>query len=517
MTYDHIVVGAGSSGIPLAVRLSEDPGVRVLLVEAGGEAAGIESIASPPLWPANFLSPVDWSEQTEPQPGTAGRQHLAVRGKVMGGSSAINAMVFIRGDRAVYDGWASSGAPGWDYDAVLPYFKRCETSHRGDRRFRGSDGPLRPAPAAQPNPISTAFVAACVESGYPGADDLNADHLEGAALHDLNIVDGVRQSTADAYLTADVRARGNLDILAEASVQRLLLSGDRCVGVEVLHEGVGREIAGSEVILSAGAIGSPRLLMLSGIGPADDLREIGIEVVTDLPGVGRNMQDHPILGVVFEATRPIPPATTNLAEASLFWRSTPDADVADLQIMFHHIPFAPPQFAPPANACTLAVGNMCPRSSGHVRLPSANPADAPVISPGYLGDQADVDKFIVAIETIREIAQAPALADWGLTEALPGPAATSREALEHFIRQAVLPYNHVSGTCRMGNGRDSVVDPDLRVHGIRGLRVADASIMPRIVNANTHAAAVMIGERAAGLIRESSSESRESAGSTITV
>jgi choline dehydrogenase len=500
-SYDYIVVGAGSAGCAVAARLSEDPGKTVLLLEAGQESAGVEAISSPPLWPTNFMSAVDWGYQTEPQSGTDDRQHLCVRGKVMGGSSAINAMVFVRGDRAVYDAWADSGATGWDYDSLLPYFKRSETSPSGDARFRGSAGPLRPAPAEQPNPISVAFVQACVESGYAGVEDLNVDRLEGAALHDLNIVDGVRQSSSDAYLTASVRSRPNLEVMTGALVRRLIISEARCTGVEVDQQGARLELLASEVVLSAGSIGSPQLLMLSGIGPADHLKQLGIDVVADLPGVGQNLVDHEILPVVFEATRPIPPATANLAEASLFWRSTPDAAIADLQIMFHHIPIAPPTFAVPANACTFAIGNMTPRSSGQVLLRTADPEDAPTISPNYLSAQTDVDRLIIGIETVRKLAKAPAFAEWGLSDILPGPSASTAEALDHFVREAVFPYNHASGTCRMGTGPDCVVDGELRVHGVTGLRVADASIIPTIPNANPHAAAVMIGERAADLVR----------------
>src|SRR4051794_20734449 len=269
--YDYVIVGAGSAGCVLAARLSEDPAASVLLLEAGGEASGIEAIADPRLWPANAKTDVDWGYDTEVEPGT-GRSHVFARGKVIGGSSAINGMIFLRGDPMVYDAWANAGNPGWAFESVLPYFKRSETVQGRDRRFRGSEGPLRPAPAARPHPIARSFIDACVHAGYPRVDDVNGESRDGVALHDLNIVDGMRQSASDAYLTAAVRARPNLVIEPGTRVLRLLLESHRCVGVGVAAEGVQRDIrATEEVILSAGAIDTPRLLMLSGIGPADEL------------------------------------------------------------------------------------------------------------------------------------------------------------------------------------------------------------------------------------------------------
>src|SRR3954454_6540769 len=497
--YDYVIVGAGSAGCVLAARLSENPDTSVLLLEAGGEGSGVEAIADPRLWPANAKTDVDWGYDTEAQPGT-GRSHPFARGRVIGGSSAINGMIFLRGDPTVYDAWASAGNPGWDFESVLPYFKRSETVHGRDRRFRGSEGPLRPAPVARPHPIARSFMDACVEAGHPRADDVNGASRGGVALHDLNIVDGVRQSAADAYLTAAVRARANLVIESGTRVLRLLLETDRCVGVAVLADGVLRDIhAAEEVIVSAGAIDTPRLLMLSGIGPADELAQVGIDVAMDLPAVGRNLQDHTVTGVIYEARRTIPPATANHGEATLLWRSSPAEPACDLQLMMLDVPLT--SLPTPANCCTLLVGNLRPASRGSTRLRSADPAQPPLIAPNYLTEESDLERLLLGIATAREVAAAPAFDDWGLREALPGPDASARGDLIAFIRAATETYNHVSGTCRMGAGDESVVDSTLKLHGVEALRIADASIMPTIPNANTHATVVMIGEKAADLMR----------------
>jgi choline dehydrogenase len=309
----------------------------------------------------------------------------------------------------------------------------------------------------------------------------------------------MRQSAPDAYRPAAARPRPNLVIESGTRVLRLLLDAGRCVGVSVVADGVQRDIrAAAEVILSAGAIDTPRLLLLSGIGPADELAQLGIDVAVDLPAVGRNLQDHTVTGVIYEAQRTIAPGTAN-GEASLRWRSSAAEPAGDLHLLMLDVPLT--AMPVPANCCTLLVGNLRPAGRGATRLRSADPAQPPIIASDLLGEESDLEKVLLGVATAREIAAEPAFAEWGLREVLPGPDATGREALVAFVRDATETYNHVSGTCRMGPGDDSVVDATLRVHGLEALRVADASIAPTIPNANTHATVVMIGEKAADLVR----------------
>jgi choline dehydrogenase-like flavoprotein len=375
----------------------------------------------------------------------------------------------------LYDAWASAGNPGWDFESVLPYFKRSETVQGRDRRFRGNEGPLRPAPVARPNPIALSFIDACVEAGHPRADDPNGASRDGVALHDLNIVDGVRQSAADAYLTAAVRGRPNLVIedarpSAAAGVRSVRRRGRGADGVQ-------RDIrASAEVILSAGAIDTPRLLMLSGIGPADELTELGIDVAVDLPAVGRNLQDHTVTGLVYEARRTIPPGTANHGEASLLWRSSPAEPACDVHLVM--VDVAITSMAMPANCCTLLVANLRRASSGSTKLRSTDPGQPPLVAPNFLGEASELEKVLLGLATAREIAAAPAFRDWGLREVLPGPDTRDCEALTAFVRAATEPYNHASGTCRMGPGDDSVVD------STQGARAGGAARRGRINRAD---------------------------------
>jgi choline dehydrogenase len=500
--YDYVVVGSGSAGGTIATRLSEDGDVSVLLIEAGGSPDEVAQIAIPPAWPAIWGSAADWAFMTTPQGGTGGVAHAWPRGKVLGGSSTINAMVHLRGHRADFDRWAYDGNVGWDYDHVLPYFQRMEDCPGRDTQYRGAGGPLQPARAAEPNPTSAAFIEAARELGHPVNDDFNGHESEGAGWHDLLIRDGQRHSVAAAYL-APAASRENLTIATRATARRLTFAGSRCTGVEYDHDGRAEQVtARREVIVSAGVIGSPQLLLLSGVGPADDLRALGVPVVADLPGVGANLHDHPLLGIVYEASQPVPPPTSNLAESSMFWRSDPRAVVPDLQFMFIHVPFHPPTLEAPANSFTIAVGVMHPVSRGTLRLRSADPAEPPEIDPAYLSDDADVRALLRGIAKARELAATDAFAPWLAREVLPGGDVLDEAALRDFIARGTGTYYHPVGTCRMGIDRLAVVDPQLRVHGVEGLRVADASIMPSIVTANTNPASIMIGEKAADLVRD---------------
>ncbi|MEV0275818.1 GMC family oxidoreductase N-terminal domain-containing protein [Streptomyces sp. NPDC050610] len=499
--YDYIVVGAGSAGCVVAARLTEDPGRTVLLIETGPPDTKPE-LATPSAWPGLGGTEVDHGYSTVPQPGMGGAAHPYPRGRTLGGSSAINAMVFLRGHRADYDRWAAAGCAGWGYDALLPVFRRMETVAGKDPAYRGDSGPMRPAPVSGGNPLSQVFVDAAVAAGHPETDDFNGARQEGVGWHDLNIVDGRRQSVASGYLHPVRAGRPDLTVSTGSHVRRLLLDRGRCTGVEFLRRGeTVTAYARAEVIVSAGSVDSPRLLLLSGIGPADELRATGVPVRHDLPGVGRNLHDHLLCGLVHAAARPVPVGLANLAESSLLWRSDPALPGPDMQLMFMHVPLPPPTGPVPADGFTVAVSTV-PASRGSVRLADADPGTPPLIDPAYLGTEADVRRMLHGIGMARRtVAQSP-FAPWCEREVYPGPDVADERSLRAFLAEATGPYFHAAGTCAMGTGPDAVVTPELRVRGLAGLRVADASVMPTIVSVNTNAAAIMIGERAAELIRQ---------------
>ncbi|MGN9837233.1 GMC family oxidoreductase [Nonomuraea sp. H19] len=484
MEYDYVVVGAGTAGSVLAARLSEDPGASVLLLEAGGAGA--------PAWPRLLGTSRNWGERTAEQASTGTSIPLA-RGRGLGGSSALNAMVFTRGHRSSYDAWT---AKGWGFDDLLPYLKRSERAPGRDARWRGQSGPLTVAPAAEPNPVLEACMEAAVEAGHRRADDISSGLEEGFGWPDLNIAGGRRQSAADAYL-APASGRGNLRVVTDAPVHRVLIERGRCAGVT--YTAAGEQVtvrAAREVVLAAGAIGTPRLLLSSGIGPSEHLREMGVEVVRNLPGVGSNLQDHVMAGLVYAPARPIPTPRNNHGEALGLLRGPDARDEPDLQIIFVDVPSHSPALGGPRHGYTIRVSLMRPHSRGTVRLASASPTAPPVIDPGYYSDARDLNTMVAGLRAAREIGRARALDGWRGGEMLPGVEVRDRRALRAYLRAGLASYFHPAGTCAIG----PVVDEELRVHGIEGLRVADASVMPSIVSGNTDATVYGIAERAAELI-----------------
>ncbi|KUM97844.1 hypothetical protein AQI95_41705 [Streptomyces yokosukanensis] len=499
-SFDYIVIGAGSAGSVIAARLSEDPRNQVLLLEAGA-ADGPEIMAVPSQWPALIGSEVDWGYTTVPQSAAGGISRRYPRGKVLGGSSSINGMAFIRGHRANYDAWTAF-APGWGYADLLPYFKRSEATQGRDPAYRGTSGPMRVAPARDVHPLSYAFLDAAERTGHHVSDDLSGFDQEGVGWWDLNIVDGNRQSAADGYLRP-VLGRTNLTVLTGALVHRLIVVHGRCAGVEYsVDTRVRRAYAHHETILSAGSVGSPQLLLLSGIGPADQLRAVGIDVVADLPGVGANLQDHPIAGVVYGAAQPVPPGRNSHGELVAALRSTADLTAPDLHVFLIDVPFHPPTLRGPANGYTIVFSALHPHSRGSVRLSGADPDTPPLIDPDFYGDDRDVAVMLTALDMARELGDSPAFGPWRDEEALPGPRVQAASELRDYVRRETDPYQHAVGTCRFGTDPDAVVDPRLRVHGVDALRVADASVMPTVPGANPHATVLAVAERAAAMVLE---------------
>jgi choline dehydrogenase len=492
--HDFVVVGGGSAGCVLAARLSEDENARVLLLEAG-DRVPLEHAAVPPAWPTLLGSSMDWCTSTVELAATGGAMPWP-RGRGLGGSSAINGMLFARGHSSNYDAWVDAGAAGWGYADLLPYFMRTENVEGRDSGLRGVGGPLTVAPARPPHPVIGALLDGAAERGHPRASDISGGRNEGFGLPDLNIVDGVRQSAADAYL-APVMRRPNLDVVTGAHVFRVIVDSGRCTGVEYT---VGADVVTAacteEVVLTAGVVGSAQLLLLSGIGPQAHLRDVGVDVVLDLPGVGANLHDHPMSSVVYSAGRSMPPGRHNHGEACGLVCSDAASGSLDLQILFVSCPYHNPTMLGAEVGYSIAFSVMNPRSRGTVRLASADPAVAPLVDPAYYTDERDLQVMVIGLRIAREIGTATALDPWRGEEVLPGCGVHDDESARNYLRTNLLPYFHGVGTCRIG----AVVDPELTVYGIDGLRVADASVMPSIVSANTQATVLAIAERAAVLL-----------------
>ena len=522
MRYDYVIVGSGSAGGMIAARLSEDPAVSVLLLEAGGRE-GHWTIRMPAATRQNFLGgPRNWCFSTEPEPYMDNRRIFQPRGKVIGGSSSLNGMVFVRGHRQDFDGWAAEGATGWGYDDVLPHFRSMETYGPGADDYRGGSGPISVDRLTDHHPLEQAFLDAVAEAGLGSAIDYNGAEQDGGTAFDVNIARGERSATA--ALIGRIRRRSNLTILTSAHVTALTIAGGRATGVSFLQGGRLREAScDSEVILSAGAVQSPQILMLSGVGPDSQLRRHGIRTRCDLPGVGENLHDHlevhikhrcaaglsqnrllkphrmAAIGLQWFLTRSGPAATTP-SRVGAFLRSSA-ADYPDIQ--YHFWPYFLDGWSPPPDkdGYCFDVGPVRTESRGWLRLASDDPLAAPRMCLNGLQAEADRRVFRESVRMTREIAAQAAFDRVRGPEVAPGPDVTSDSDIDAFVRANANSAYHLCGTCRIGTDGMAVVDPELRVRGIDGLRVADASVMPSITNGNTNAPSLMIGEKAAQMIR----------------
>lgn len=527
MQADYVIVGAGSAGCVVANRLSADPKNRVVLLEAGGRDWN-PWIHIPVGYFKTIHNPsVDWCYKTEPDPGLNGRSIEWPRGKVLGGSSSLNGLLYVRGQPQDYDRWRQMGNAGWGWDDVLPLFKRAEKNERGADEFHGDEGPLSVSNMRIQRPITDAWVAAAQAAGYKFNPDYNGAEQEGVGFFQLTAKNGRRCSAAVAYLNP-VKSRENLEIITHAQVEKVEIEGKRATGVTYTDRSGNKQTvhAAKEVILSGGAINSPQLLMLSGVGEADQLSEFGIEVKADLPGVGKNMQDHLQARLVYKCNEPTlndevgsmfgqakiglkylmfraGPMTMAASLATGFLKTNPELETPDIQ--FHVQPLSaenPGKGADPFSAFTMSVCQLRPESKGEIRLQSSDPLVYPKIIPNYLSTKTDCDTVVAGVNIARKIAKHAPLTSKISEEYRPHASLDPNDydATLDWARNNTASIYHPTGTCKMGRGKEAVVDEKLRVHGIEGLRVADCSIMPEIVSGNTNAPAIMIGEKAADLI-----------------
>jgi choline dehydrogenase-like flavoprotein len=524
--FDYVIVGGGSAGCVLAARLTEDPAVRVALLEAGppDDSALIQCPAG--LAALAMTGQANWGFSTVPQAGLNGRRGFQPRGKVLGGSSSVNAMIYLRGQREDFDGWAAAGNPGWGWDDVLPWFKHAEHNTRGADAWHGQGGPLHVQDLSSPNPLLAAFIEAGMQAGWPHNPDFNGERQEGVGAYQVTHRQGERCSAAKAYL-GPALGRANLTVITSFRATRLLLSGRRVVGVEGIHGRQRRTLtARHELLLSAGALQSPQLLMLSGIGPADELQRHGVPVQHALPGVGRALHDHPDVVLVRDGVAPAHSfglslrgawraaggawqwarhrrglLTTNFAEGGAFLRSQPGEATPDLQLHF-----VVGKLVDHGRQTVFGHGISChvcllrPKSRGRVGLTSADPFASPAIDPNFLANPDDLARLVRGFKLTRQLLAQPAMTRMGGREDPVLAAAVSDAQIADYIRNHADTVYHPVGSCRMGTGADAVVDDTLRVHGLAGMRVVDASVMPQITSGNTNAPVIMIAERAAAMV-----------------
>jgi choline dehydrogenase len=525
MEFDYVIVGAGSAGCVLANRLTADGKHSVLLLEAGPKDTNFW-IHVPLGYGKLFKAKtVNWMYQTEPEPGLGGRSIFQPRGKVLGGSSSINGLLYVRGQHEDYDRWRQRGNSGWGFDDVLPYFKKAENQQRGADDYHGGDGPLPVSDLGHPDPLSGAFIAAAAESGLPLNPDFNGAAQEGAGFFQTTTRHGRRASTAVAYLRP-AKGRKNLQVETSALAQRILFDGRRAVAVEYRKAGVKRTArARKEILVSSGAYNSPQLLQLSGVGPADLLRKHGIGVVLDAPGVGNDLQDHLQVRIVMSCTKKITlndiinhplrrmlagvhyaalrkgPLTIAAGTSGAFFKTSPRLASPDIQI--HFLPFSTDKMGEKLHSFSGFSASVCqlrPESRGSLRIRSADPAVAPEIRINYLATETDRTANVEGLKILRRILQAPALKPYVVEEVEPGVKVATDEELLSFCRQRGSTVYHPTSTCRMGNDPLAVVDQRLKVRGIEGLRVIDASVMPDLVSGNTNAPVIMIAEKASDMI-----------------
>ena len=511
--YDYIVVGGGGSGSIIAGELSKT-GADVLVVESGGADNG-PTISNPSIWFYNVGGPLDWKLPIAPVPQLNNRKFNMALGHVLGGGSSINAMVWTRGMAHDYDAWERNGATGWAFKDVLPMFKAQEDWEGGANEWRGVGGAVHIRKPGDPHPTAPAFLEAARQMGFPIVDDVNGPLRPGAGFINMNIAaDGSRVSAARAFLRPNL-GRSNLTLLLNADATKVLLDGDRASGIQVVSGGVARTVrANHEVILAAGTIHSAKLLMLSGVGDATELKKLGIAAVANLRGVGKNLQDHVLLSAViyqYKGKMPERPSDSNAVEAEVYLSSGLNSHPIDITLVLEQLPIATPEVAarfaaPPKEGFTIAPALVQPTSRGRVRLASVSWRDAPFIEANHLGTDHDLNVVVKAIDAARELGRQTAFDSIREVEFVPGPKAASRQDLIDLARTASGSFGHAVGTARIGTDPDAVVDSKLRVHGLRGLRVADASVMPSIISGpGTNAASYMIGGRAAELIKAAKS------------